>query len=91
MNVDDFLPKWKPMPATYESLELMLTWRRETYQGFAELESTRGFLKPSTSLATSYGQEMLRSLLMRYFEELTEALDSESYTHKQEELIDAVN
>lgn len=91
MNINDFLPQWTGMEHTYPNLERMFQWRRETYQGFAELESTRGFLKPQVSLATSYGQEMLRSLLMRFFEELTEALEATDPDHILEELIDAVN
>lgn len=69
----------------------LLTIRRRTYQDFAALESSRGFLTPQISLDSTKGQEMVRILLLRGIEELMEAVDSLTTEHYLEEHIDALN
>lgn len=91
MNVLDVLAAVEPRKLNRETVTAMLLMRKRTYTGFASLESEKGFLRPEANLATSRGQEMLRLLLMRFFEELTEAHESEDQVHVREELIDALN
>lgn len=94
MNVLDLLEtrgEDEVPPLNADTLESMLTMRKQTYTGFAALESEKGFLKPETRFASSQGQEMIRILLMRFFEELTEAHEATDPLHVQEELIDALN
>lgn len=69
----------------------MLALRHTTHLGFAAVEEVRGGLPSTVSLSTSRGQEVVRTLLMRGFEEMTEALEAISRAHLTEELIDAVN
>jgi len=65
--------------------------RKSTWEGFAAIEETKGVIKPTVSLSTPYGQEVLRILMFRVLEEAAESLMSEAEIHIKEELIDAMN
>lgn len=93
MNVLDVMPTETMIPPrpTLEAAAGMLDLRRATYRGFAEVEAEKGLLTPTAWLASSTGQDMARLLILRGFEELTEAVESDSRDHYLEELIDALN
>jgi hypothetical protein len=94
VNVHDCWPLDSAFPAkglTKSVFEDMLQRRKKTFKAFAETEATKGFIKPGTPLSTSQGQEMLRLLLFRVIEELSEAQASTEEAHASEELIDALN
>ncbi len=73
------------------SLAHLFELRTTTYRGFAFVEKSKGLLEPEMSLTSVKGQEAIRILTQRGFEELVEAIDSSSRDHFLEELIDSVN
>jgi hypothetical protein len=92
VNILDVMGHLPPVPPlSIPAVQAMLDDRKETYRAFAQLESQRGFLLPEISLATSKGQELGRILLMRFFEECTEAFESGQRPHHLEEIVDATN
>lgn len=89
MNIKDFWPT-EPVEHSVETWRHLLELRKKTFLGFLSIEDERGFLKPC-SLHTSKGQEMIRILLFRFFEELVESIDATDELHQKEEIIDAFN
>ncbi len=92
MNIRDYWPtqtdKFENTPATWKFL---LELRRSTYAGFAGLEKTKGFLQPKASINSASGQEMVRILMFRTLEEISESYLAEDLDHIREEAVDAMN
>lgn len=87
MNILDF-----PLDFTPITVSELLERRRKTFSDFSKIEKEHGgFLEPDLSLMTRQGQEALRVLIFRTFEEVLEGIDAEDPVHYSEELIDAVN
>lgn len=91
MNIRDYWPLNPPEVLAQKEWEEMVQHRLETFQGFARIEESRGFIKVKVNLSTAYGQETLRLLAFRVLEELGEAHLSTEKDHYYEELIDAFN
>ena len=92
MNIHDYWPdQAEPFTPTREIWGQFLDLRTATYRGFAELEQTKGLLKPMCSLNTSEGQEMARILFYRTLEEMAESYLADDPDHIREEAVDAMN
>lgn len=89
MNVLDCWPD-QAKSNSLETWEEILGLRKKTFLGFLEVENHRGFLAPC-SFNSSKGQEMIRILLFRTFEELAESALSNDEHHWKEEVVDAFN
>lgn len=90
MNIRDYWPLEAP-DLTPEVWRELMNRRFTTFQGFAEIESSKGFVQPKVNLSTTRGQETIRLLSFRVLEELGEAHLSVDPDHYYEELIDAFN
>lgn len=91
MNITEFYNDIQPEPRTMETALKMVEARRKTFLGFAAREQERGLIEPSVSFSTSQGQEMLRIMLFRVLEEVSESFEAIDKQHRQEEAIDALN
>lgn len=91
MNITEYMDLVLPPPLTLAAVRELIVRRRDTYTGFAEIETSRGVLQPSVSLNTSRGQEMLRVLFFRVIEEAVESYMADDPMHVKEEAIDAIN
>lgn len=69
----------------------MLIRRRNSFNGFCEVENGQGGIDPKESLVTPAGQNYVRQLFARTMEELLESFDSRDEVHRREELVDALN
>lgn len=86
----DELPSTVCCPGS-DSVLTLLSIRAKTYQGFAEIEQSKGFLTPTALLHLPKSQEMVRILMLRGIEECLEAAVSGTRDHYREEMIDALN
>lgn len=92
INILDYMDRVQVPPCTLVSVAHLLDLRESTYRGFTELEKDKGFLTPTARFSMPRGQEMIRILLFRCFEELTETQDKVlDPMHFLEEVIDALN
>lgn len=91
MNIRDYWPTFPEVKEVGPAVNSMLNLRRDTYTGFARIESEKGFLKPHCSIHTSQGQEMVRLLCFRVLEEIAESIEASDPDHVKEEAVDAMN
>lgn len=80
------------MVNSVEVWEDLLRRRQETSKGFTEIEEKNGgFVRTIAPLSTMRGQEILRIILFRVLEELTESFLADDEKHQHEECVDAFN
>ena len=94
MNIHDFYPvnlEEKVAANSIAAWRHFLERREVRFAAYLNVEGRRGFLKVPTSLTTSEGQEMVRILFARAIEELLEAREAQTPSHRREELIDSLN
>lgn len=94
MNVNDVdyvVPSHLKDESSVQAWLHLLSLRATTFQGFCEVEVTKGLLEFPTSLSLARGQDVVRMFTTRAIEELMEAFASTERTHYLEELIDCLN